>query len=214
MKFKIKKYSKNSIQLASRSLLNGLTIILPTDTIYGIAALAENEKAVEKIFKIKKRPKSLPLIIFVKSIKDAAKIAKFSPLDMVLAKKLWPGPLTLILKKKKSKIYNGDKRLSKIGIRIPKNNTVLALLNKIKKPLATTSANLHKERNTRKIDNLNILENKNIDIAISSSEKMSFKESTLLETSRKEVKIIRSGQINKKIIRKVIKSHGYSHKIK
>ncbi len=214
MKFKIKKYSKNSIQLASRSLLNGLTIILPTDTVYGIAALAENEKAVEKIFKIKKRPKSLPLIIFVKSIKDAAKIAKFSPLDMVLAKKLWPGPLTLILKKKKSKIYNGDKRLSKIGIRIPKNNTVLALLNKIKKPLATTSANLHKERNTRKIDNLNILENKNIDIAISSSEKMSFKESTLLETSRKEVKIIRSGQINKKIIRKVIKSHGYSHKIK
>jgi len=214
MKFKIKKYSKNSIQLASRSLLNGLTIILPTDTVYGIAALAEDEKAVEKIFKIKKRPKSLPLIIFVKSIKDAAKIAKFSPLDMVLAKKLWPGPLTLILKKKKSKIYNGDKRLSKIGIRIPKNNTVLALLNKIKKPLATTSANLHKERNTRKIDNLNILENKNIDIAISSSEKMSFKESTLLETSRKEVKIIRSGQINKKIIRKVIKSHGYSHKIK
>ena len=214
MKFKIKKYSKNSIQLASRSLLNGLTIILPTDTVYGIAALAEDEKAIEKIFKIKKRPKSLPLIIFVKSIKDAAKIAKFSPLDMVLAKKLWPGPLTLILKKKKSKIYNGDKRLSKIGIRIPKNNTVLALLNKIKKPLATTSANLHKERNTRKIDNLNILENKNIDIAISSSEKMSFKESTLLETSRKEVKIIRSGQINKKIIRKVIKSHGYSHKIK
>ena len=214
MKFKIKKYSKNSIQLASRSLLNGLTIILPTDTIYGIAALAENEKAVEKIFKIKKRPKSLPLIIFVKSIKDAAKIAKFSPLDMALATKLWPGPLTLILKKKKSKIYNGDKRLSKIGIRIPKNNTVLTLLNRIKKPLATTSANLHKERNTRKIDNLNILENKNIDIAISSSEKMSFKESTLLETSHKEVKIIRSGQINKKIIRKVIKSHGYSYKIK
>ena len=47
MKFKIKKYSKNSIQLASRSLLNGLTIILPTDTVYGIAALAENKKAVE-----------------------------------------------------------------------------------------------------------------------------------------------------------------------
>ena len=214
MRFKIKKYSKNTIQLASRSLLNGSTIILPTDTVYGIAALAGNKKAVEKIFKIKKRPKSLPLIIFVKSIKDAAKIAEFSPLDAVLAKKLWPGPLTLILRKKKSKIYNGDKRLSKIGIRIPKNKTVLALLNKLKKPLATTSANLHKEKNTKKIDNLNILENKNIEIAISANEKMSFKESTLLETSKKEVKIIRSGQINKKIIRKVIKSHGYSHKIK
>ena len=51
-------------------------------------------------------------------------------------------------------------------------------------------------------------------MAISANEKMSFKESTLLETSEKEVKIIRSGQINKKIIRKVIRSHGYSHKIK
>ena len=214
MKSKIKKYSKNSIQLASRSLLNGCTIILPTDTVYGIAALAGNKKAVEKVFKIKKRPKSMPLIIFVKSIKDAAKIAKFSPLDISLANELWPGPLTLILKKKKSIIYNGDKRLSKIGIRIPKNKVVLDLLNKIKKPLATTSANLHREKNPRKIDRLSILENKNINIAISTNEKMSFKESTLLETSEKEVKIIRSGQINKRIIRKVIRSHGYSHKIK
>ena len=214
MKFKIKKYSKNSIQLASRSLLNGSIIILPTDTVYGLAALAENKKAVEKIFKIKKRPKSLPLIIFVKSVKDAAKIAKFSPLDIVLAKELWPGPLTLILEKKKNKIYNGDKRLSKIGIRIPKNKTVLSLLKKVRKPLATTSANLHTEKNTRKINNLNILENENIEVAILANEKMSFKESTLLETSKKEVKIIRSGQINKKIIRKVIRSHGYSNKIK
>ena len=214
MKSKIKKYSKNSIQLASRSLLNGSTIIVPTDTVYGIAALASNKKAVEKIFLIKKRPKSLPLIIFVKSMRDAAKIAEFSTLDIALANELWPGPLTLILKKRKNRIYNGDKRLSKIGIRIPKSKIVLDLLNKIKKPLATTSANLHKEKNARKIDNLNILEDENVNMAISTNEKMSFKESTLLETSEKEVKIIRSGQINKKIIRKVIKSHGYPHKIK
>ena len=214
MKSKIQKYSKNSIQLASRSLLNGFTIILPTDTVYGIAVIAEKKKAVEKIFKIKKRPKSLPLIIFVKSITDAKKIAEFSSLDIDLAKKFWPGPLTLILKKKKMKIYNGDKRLSRIGIRIPKNNVVLNLLNRVKKPLATTSANLHQEKNARKIDNLKILKNKNVNIAITSNEKMSFQESTLLETSEKEVKIIRAGQINKKTIRKVIKSHGYSHKIK
>ena len=214
MKSKIQKYSKNSIQLASISLLNGFTIILPTDTVYGIAAIAEKKKAVEKIFKIKKRPKSLPLIIFVKSIADAKKIAEFSSLDIDLAKKFWPGPLTLILKKKKMKIYNGDKRLSRIGIRIPKNNVTLNLLNRVKKPLATTSANLHQEKNARKIDNLKILKNKNVNIAITSNEKMSFQESTLLETSEKEVKIIRAGQINKKTIRKVIKSHGYSHKIK
>ena len=67
MNTKILKYSKNSIQIMKRSLLNGDIAIIPTDTVYGIAALAKNKKAVDKVFRIKKRPKSMPLIIFVKS---------------------------------------------------------------------------------------------------------------------------------------------------
>ena len=73
MNTKILKYSKNSIQIMKRSLLNGDVAIIPTDTVYGIAALAKNKKAVDKVFRIKKRPKSMPLIIFVKSLNDAKK---------------------------------------------------------------------------------------------------------------------------------------------
>ena len=211
---KIKKSSNDTIQLASRSLQNGEVIVMPIDTVFGLAALAEDESAVKKIFKIKNRPKTMPLIIFVRSLEEAKKIAEFNELDVILAKNFWPGPLTLILNKKKKKIYNGDKRLSKIGIRIPRNKAMLSLLNNIKKPLATTSANLHKEKNERSIKNLKILLNKDLKTAIFSNERMTFKESTLVATYANEVKILRHGQLNKSQIRKVIKSHGYSHKIK
>jgi L-threonylcarbamoyladenylate synthase len=211
---KIKKSSNDTIQLAGRSLQNGEVIVMPTYTVYSLAALAENESAVKKIFKIKNRPKTMPLIIFVRSLEEAKKIAEFNELDIILAKNFWPGPLTLILNKKKKKIYNGDKRLSKIGIRIPRNKAMLSLLNNIKKPLATTSANLHKEKNERSIKNLKILLSKDLKTAIFSNEKMTFKESTLVATYANEVKILRHGQLNKSQIRKVIKSHGYSHKIK
>ena len=211
---KIKKSSNDTIQLASRSLQNGEVIVMPTDTVYGLVALAEDESAVKKIFKIKNRPKTMPLIIFVRSLEEAKKIAEFNELDIILAKNFWPGPLTLILNKRKKTIYNGDKRLSKIGIRIPRNKAILSLLNNIKKPLATTSANLHKEKNERSIKNLKILSNKDLKTAIFSNEKMTYKESTLVATYDNEVKILRYGQLNKSQIRKVIESHGYSHKIK
>ena len=205
MKSKIKKYTEDSIQLACRSLENGESIIIPTDTVYGIAANATNEAAVNKIYKIKKRPRSMPLIIFVSSISDAEKIAEFSTIDKFLAQQFWPGPVTLILKKKKYKIYNGDKRLSKIGIRVPKNKVVLEILKKIKKPLATTSANLHKEKNITEIEKLNILLDKKVSLGIYSKEKMSFTESTLIQTSSKKVRILRKGQIKINEIKKILK---------
>ena len=71
---KIKKSSIDTIQLATRSLQNGEVIVMPTDTVYGLAALAENEAAVQKIFKIKNRPKTMPLIIFVRSLEEAKKL--------------------------------------------------------------------------------------------------------------------------------------------
>ncbi len=80
--------------------------------------------------------------------------------------------------------------------------------------LATTSANLHKEKNIKKIENLKIIANNNVEMAILGKEKMTFQESTLVETSDKEVRILRKGQIKSNEIRKVLKLHGYLHKIK
>ncbi len=150
MKSKIINLNSNNIKIITRSLLIGKTIVIPTDTVYGIAADAKSFQGVENIFKIKKRPKRFPPILFTHSIAEAKKLAIFSPFEEYLASKYWPGPLTLILKKKGKKFYNGDKRLSKVGIRIPKNKEVIKILEYIQKPLATTSANIH-GRNKYKI---------------------------------------------------------------
>ena len=206
MNSKILKYSKNSIQIMKRSLLNGDVAIIPTDTVYGIAALAKNKKAVDRVFRIKKRPKSMPLIIFVKSLNDAKKIAHFNKLDIKLAKHFWPGSLTLILNKKSENIYFGDKRLNKIGVRIPNNKVVKALLNAVKMPLATTSANIHNEENVKDISNLSILRNKNLKTAIEDKKNVSFTESTIIATHENSFKVLRNGKVKISEIRKVVKN--------
>ncbi len=204
---KVFKANINSIKLAARSLLNGKTIIIPTDTVYGIAADATNEIGVENIFKIKKRPKTYPLILFVKSINEAKKYAHFSDIEEFLAAHYWPGPLTLILRKKNRNIYNGDKRLAKIGIRIPKNKVVMNLLKIINKPLATTSANIHQEKNSNNINQLSLLDSDDVTHAISSRDRMSFAESTLVEVSKNKIRLLRKGSISKKSIENILKKN-------
>ena len=206
MKSKIIKLKPNNIKIITRSLLAGKTIVIPTDTVYGIAANAKSLHGVENIFKIKKRPKKFPLILFTDSITEAKKLATFSPFEEYLASKYWPGPLTLVLRKKVRNIYNGDKRLSKIGIRIPKNKEVIKIIKCIKRPLATTSANIHGEKNTRSLRKLMIINSYNVAFAIENEGNMSFKESTLVETKNKQVKIIREGALSKELIYREFKN--------
>ena len=131
---------------------------------------------------------------------------KRQPFEEYLASKYWPGPLTLVLRKKASDIYNGDKRLSKVGIRIPKNKEVIKILKYIKRPLATTSANIHGEKNIRSLSKLMIINSYDVAFAIESEGNMSFKESTLVETKNKQVKIIREGAISKELIYREFKN--------
>ena len=84
MKSKIINLNSNNIKIITRSLLIGKTIVIPTDTVYGIAADAKSFQGVENIFKIKKRPKRFPLILFTHSIAEAKKLAIFSPFEEYL----------------------------------------------------------------------------------------------------------------------------------
>ncbi|MFH1181198.1 MAG: L-threonylcarbamoyladenylate synthase [bacterium] len=121
---------------------NGGVVIAPTDTVYGLICDAANKKAVEKIFKIKKRPKSKPLPIFVKDLKMAKEIAEIDRKQEKFLKKVWPGKVTARLERKKSKIklYGVDK--DTIAIRIPKYRLLLGLAEQLNRPLAQTSANI------------------------------------------------------------------------
>ena len=203
---KIIKYSKNSIRLLRQSLEDGNIIAVPTDTVYGLIADAYNEKAVNKIFKTKLRPKKLPLIIFVSSIEEAKKIGHFSKFDELLAKAFWPGDLTLIVKRKSNKIFYGHKSSSTVGIRIPNHKALLNLLIETKKPLASTSANSHKEKTPKNIKELDIISNKEITYALVSNHKIVGRESTIVSLINDKINIFRSGRISISMIEAQIKN--------
>ena len=203
---KIIKYSKNSIRLLKQSLEDGNIIAVPTDTVYGLIADAYNEKAVNKIFKTKLRPKKLPLIIFVSSIEEAKKIGHFSKYDELLAKAFWPGDLTLIVKRKSNKIFYGHKSSSTVGIRIPNHKALLNLLIETKKPLASTSANSHKGKTPKNIKELDIISNKEITYALVSNHKIAGSESTIVSLINDKINILRSGRISISMIEAQIKN--------
>lgn len=127
-----------------KELKNGKVVVCPTDTIYGLIADATNEKAIEKVFKIKKRPKNKPLPIFVKDLKMAKKLAEINKEQEKFLKKVWPGKVTAVLKRKSRRanrrIYGVDKRT--IALRVPNYELILGLIRKINKPLTGTSANV------------------------------------------------------------------------
>lgn len=153
---KIIKQSPKALNEAVVILQKGGVIICPTDTVYGFLADATNKKAIEKIYKIKKRPRSKPLAVFVKDIKMAKDLAEINDSQMKILKNKWPGKYTFILQRKKpcevgshTKLYCVDKKT--IALRIPKYKFLNNLLKKINKPLAQTSVNISGEPSLTKI---------------------------------------------------------------
>lgn len=138
------------IRKIAEIIKKGGLVIFPTDTVYGILADARNKKAVEKIFKIKKRPKTKPLAIFVKDADMAEKYAFINEKQRKFLEKNWPGKLTVILKSKNKLVEGVETKDETIGIRMPDYKSIDLLFEKIDFPMVQTSANISgKEATTR-----------------------------------------------------------------
>ena len=188
------------IKQAVKKILDGEIIFIPTDTVYGIAASPYNNKAIKKIFSIKKRSLSNSLVLLCSSYEMAKKYAIFNKIASNLIKKFWPGPLTLILKKPtNSKI--SKKWLSKnnsIGIRIPGHDVPKKIINQCKFPIFCTSANISGKKNCRDIKDV-VKNFKNEKITIIDGGKTKFrKESTIIDVTENKIKILRKGYLKKK----------------
>lgn len=132
---------KKIIEIAVKSIKEGRVLACPTDTVYGLICDATNKKAVEKLFQIKRRLKRKPIPIFVKNIRQVKKLARTGKRQEIFLKSIWPGKVTVILKRRgKTKIYGIIKKT--IGLRIPNYKLVNILLKKLDIPLTGTSANI------------------------------------------------------------------------
>jgi len=140
--------SLNSREIAQVTdiLKSGGMIAFPTDTVYGIGVNALNPQALEKIFALKGRERSKPLILFVAERKGIDPFVVEVPASgEKLIQHFWPGPLTLIFKASPSISSPFLSKEGKVAIRIPNHKVILTLLRQLPFPLATTSANLSGE---------------------------------------------------------------------
>jgi L-threonylcarbamoyladenylate synthase len=150
---KIIKKNKKNIKEIIAALENGAVLVCPTDTVYGFLADATNKKAVDKIYKIKKRSKTKPLPVFIKDIKMAKELAEISEKQSKVLKSKWPGKYTFVLNRKYgTKLYGVDKK--NIALRIPKYKFLNGLLEKFNKPLVQTSVNISNNPALAKISDI------------------------------------------------------------
>ncbi|MEO9483828.1 MAG: L-threonylcarbamoyladenylate synthase [Ekhidna sp.] len=130
------------ITKAGKLLQHGELVAIPTETVYGLAGNAMNESAILKIYTAKNRPKFDPLIAHVDSFDKVKKLVETIPRQaLLLAEKLWPGPLTILLEKKKSVPDLLTSGLKRMAVRIPNHPLTLELLSQLDFPLAAPSAN-------------------------------------------------------------------------
>ena len=131
------------IEIAAELLSAGRLVAIPTETVYGLAAICTNKDALQSVYKVKSRPLSHPLILHARSLEAARPWINTVPDSVeILAKTYWPGPLTLLLPRSERLSPVVTSGLPRVGLRIPNHPLVLSLLECLEVPLAAPSANI------------------------------------------------------------------------
>jgi len=186
---------KEKIRRLIKLIKNGKIIIFPTDTVYGLLGDATNEETIKKIFKIKKRVRKKPIPIFVKDIRMAKKLAFISKKQENFLKMVWPGKVTVVLKRKNTlpKIIFGNEKT--IGLRIPDYDLIKILFKKLNRPLTGTSANISGKPASTKIKEI-LRQFKNAkekpDLVLNYGNLKSSLPSVVIDLTNKEIKILRT----------------------
>ena len=195
-----------NLNKAKRILEKNQILALPTETVYGLAGNAYSHKSVKRIYSLKKRPQKNPLIIHYYNLDLLKKDAKYDKNFLKLYKKFSPGPLTYILKKRKSSKVSkfANAKLKTIAVRFPNNKVIRSLLKKLSFPLAIPSANISTGVSpTEPLDVVDEFKNK-IKFILNGGKSIIGLESTVINLSNKP-RILRPGAISNIQIGKILK---------
>ena len=186
------------IERAADVILSGGTVIFPTDTVYGLGANAGDDTAVEKIFEIKNRDKKKPINVLIADFEDILKVAEIPTREEgKLMEKFWPGPLTMILKRKKGVANAAASDGGTIGVRMPNNEIARNLIREVGFPLATTSVNLSGDEPATEISKIDKKVLEKVDFVLENDEKCSEIASTIVEFKDGKPEILREGEIKR-----------------
>ncbi len=185
-----------AIDEAALLLSKGGLVAFPTETVYGLGANALDGKAVKKVYKAKGRPSDNPMIVHIARASDIGAVtAMLSPTIVTLIEQFWPGPLTLVVKKKDIVPKETTGGLDTVAVRMPDNPIALELINKAGCPVAAPSANISGKPSPTKgehvVDDLNGI----IDGIVIGDDCRVGIESTVLDVTGDVLTILRPGII-------------------
>jgi len=186
------------ISQAANLIARGGLVIIPTETVYGIAANALDQKALDKLYEIKKRPLDKPFSLLISQKDQVEEFARNIPVVAYkLMRKFWPGPLTIIFRSIKQ---------GKVGLRMPDNQVALEIIQRSGVPVACPSANLSGD--LAPTDFMQALKDMDglVDLAIDAGQTKLGRESTIVDLTVEPWQIVRSGAIKDEEMIRVAKT--------
>lgn len=198
----MKEYQQTEIDELAIILKSDGVIAVPTDTVYGLCARMNSKKAREKLIEIKHRPENNVFSVMCANIEQIKSIAKVDEKSEKIIKAFMPGPITILLEKRKEipKYVNNGLRL--IAVRMATSKVLEELIEKVGSPIFMTSANLNGEPVCKTIEEIQE-KIQNID-GILDGEVSYGQASTIVDCTSDEIKIIREGPIAFEDIKKIL----------
>ena len=195
----------NTQQMLKQALISGSLVVFPTETVYGIGGYATLDTAAESIYTAKGRPKDNPLIVHVAHFDQ---IEKYAYIDhsavYTLAKAFWPGPITLILRKKDTISTSITGGLSTVAIRIPSHPIARTLLEATGLPIAAPSANLSGKPSSTTFEHVLNDFDGIVDFIINGGDATIGLESTVIDMTTEVPIILRPGSITQVMLEQTL----------
>ncbi len=200
-----KKISPSELASAAELIRSGELVAFPTETVYGLGANALNPAAIDKIYAAKDRPATSPLIVHVSSIEMARELVREWPEQAErLARKFWPGPLTLVLPKQPHVPDRLTAGLDTVGVRMPANLIAQALIREAGVPIAAPSANPFMELSPTTAQHVREALGDRVAMVLDGGPSSVGIESTVLSLARPGAVLLRPGMVTKSEIEAVI----------
>ena len=204
-KIDINNIDKNELKKQAKLLIEGETVIFPTETVYGLGANALDEDAVKKIYEAKGRPSDNPLIVHIYEKQEVYGLAKdVSDKAEKIMDKFWPGPITIILNKKNIVPYRTSGGLETVALRIPSHPIAREIIRQAGVPIAAPSANISGRPSPTKANHVYEEMNGRVSGIVLGGDSSYGLESTVLDMTGDIPMILRPGSITKEDLEYVI----------
>ncbi len=196
--------TREDIERAAELIRAGRLVAFPTETVYGLGANALDGAAVRRIFEVKGRPPTHPLIVHVESVEMARELAReWPPEAEELAARFWPGPLTLVVPKRECIPPAVTAGLDTVGLRVPAHPVALELIRAAGVPIAAPSANRFTQLSPTTADHVRRALGDAVDLVLDGGPTQVGLESTVLSLAGRP-RLLRPGMILREQIEQVI----------